>query len=161
MVLSNKKLKQKVRAELAQSLAASVAKIDFNNEATANPDQNPNPHSLKKLLNLATQRPRLSKRDKHRENRGGEDNKEIGSTGSEDEKKKKKKRKINGEEKDGNLDSEESKVLKEVKKSETKKKKKRKKKKQKKAAKNEEEKEAAELGSEEQRVAETNKNSDR
>ncbi|XP_015876941.3 phragmoplastin interacting protein 1 [Ziziphus jujuba] len=175
MVLSNKKLKQKLRAELAHSLAASEAKTDLNNEATENRDkQNPKPQSLKKLLDLATQRPRLSKRDKHRQNRDGEDNKEIEPVGSED-KKKKKKRKRDGKEKNGNLDTEEHEVLKEVgnldteehevlkevKNSETKKKnKKNKKKKQKKAAKNEEEKGAAELGSEEQRVAETNKNSD-
>ncbi|KAF3433759.1 hypothetical protein FNV43_RR24862 [Rhamnella rubrinervis] len=157
MVLSNKKLKHKLKAELTESLAASVANTDTNNDGTtANPDQNSHPQSLKQLLDSRTQRPRLSKRDKRRKTRpfpsSQEDKTASGSEGSEDEKKKKnkkgkkkkkkqRKRKRDEEEKYGILESGEHKVLK-------------------KAAKNEEEKEAVDLGNEEQRVTETNKNSD-
>ncbi|KAK9283575.1 hypothetical protein L1049_011823 [Liquidambar formosana] len=66
MVLSNKKLKQKLRAAVAESLAESVAETHPSNNDSANPDPNPNPQSLKQLLDSATQKPRLSKREKRR-----------------------------------------------------------------------------------------------
>ncbi|EXB65318.1 28 kDa ribonucleoprotein [Morus notabilis] len=149
MVLSNKKLKQKLRAELAKSLSESVAKADLNTESQT--------QSLKLLLDSSTQRPRLSKREKRREtfslrglepvngdNLGEEDKKESGSEG------KKRKRKREGN--DVVLVSEENGV---VKKSKTKKKKKKNSKKKK--AKNEEGKE---LGNEEQMVVEPNEKND-
>ncbi|KAM3376221.1 phragmoplastin interacting protein 1 [Capsicum galapagoense] len=62
MVQSNKKLKQNLRAAKAEMLAASEVKI-------INPInvEDPNSKSLKFLLNSATHKPRLSKRDKRRE----------------------------------------------------------------------------------------------
>ncbi|XVF23836.1 hypothetical protein REPUB_Repub13aG0074000 [Reevesia pubescens] len=60
MVLSNKKLKQKLRAVL---LAKRVAEPDLNKE---NPDLNSETKSLKSLLDSVTQKPRLSKREKRR-----------------------------------------------------------------------------------------------
>ncbi|KAL9421963.1 hypothetical protein AB3S75_034270 [Citrus x aurantiifolia] len=103
MVLSNRKLKQKLRTEIAESLTSAER-----------PDQDPNSqgHSLKQLLNSVTQKPRLSKREKKRvrtqdsfedaetvssknrvgnsKNVGEEENKEVGKT--------KKKRKRNDDE---------------------------------------------------------------
>ncbi|XP_039037383.1 protein gar2 [Hibiscus syriacus] len=60
MVLSNKKLKQKLRAEL---LAKRVSEAEPNEE---NPDSNSVPQSLKSLLDSVTQKPRLSKRERKR-----------------------------------------------------------------------------------------------
>ncbi|GMI87088.1 phragmoplastin interacting protein 1 [Hibiscus trionum] len=62
MVLSNKKLKQKLRAEL---LAKRVSEPEPDEK---NPDSNSEPHSLKSLLDSVTQKPRLSKREKRRKN---------------------------------------------------------------------------------------------
>ncbi|KAB1217950.1 hypothetical protein CJ030_MR3G014640 [Morella rubra] len=67
MVLSNKKLKQRLRAELVESLANSVATTYPNNDGTTGPDPNTRSQlSLKNLLHSASQRPRLSKREKRR-----------------------------------------------------------------------------------------------
>lgn len=66
MVLSNKRLKQKLRIERAESLAASV---DGPGTEPINPGQTPSvpqTANLKQLLAAATQKPRLSKRDKRR-----------------------------------------------------------------------------------------------
>ncbi|KAF4351251.1 hypothetical protein G4B88_025743 [Cannabis sativa] len=160
MVLSNKKLKQRLRAELAESLAASVAKSDSNNDASsANPNGDshlqqpkPKPQPLKVLLDSATQRQRLSKREKRRKTLslqgpkavncdGSEENiseggggvkengiKEAGLDGLGDKKKKEKKRKreTNVDEKDGVLVSEENGVDKSTEKKSDKKKKKNK-----------------------------------
>ncbi|XP_024969036.1 uncharacterized protein LOC112508598 [Cynara cardunculus var. scolymus] len=63
MVLSNKKLKQRIRAQLAESLAKSESqanKSDLNDSQTH--------QSIKSLLNSATQKPKLSKREKRRVN---------------------------------------------------------------------------------------------
>ncbi|XWS66038.1 hypothetical protein CRYUN_Cryun05aG0165900 [Craigia yunnanensis] len=60
MVLSNKKLKQKLRSEL---LAKTVTESDPGKK---NPDSNSELQSLKLLLDLVTQKPRLSKREKRR-----------------------------------------------------------------------------------------------
>ncbi|CAL9007983.1 unnamed protein product [Prunus brigantina] len=187
MVLSNRRLKQKLRETLAQSLVESVAKTDPQTDGSENPDPNSEPQSLKVLLDSATQKPRLSKREKRRkllalrglepvsgsgtggnfeENKGEEDKGEVESEDLGDEKKeekKKKKRKRDEEEKNGVLSSEENEVVKEEAKKPKKrnKKKKKKNKKRKKEAKNDEEKKAGELGSEEQSVKEANNNSDR
>ncbi|KAK6234158.1 hypothetical protein QUC31_006564 [Theobroma cacao] len=95
MVLSNKKLKQKLRAEL---LAKKVAEPDAD---IKNPDSNSEAQSVKSLLDSVTRKPRLSKREKRRQtlsfSKGsnketeekGEDVEEV----EEEEKKKKKKRK--------------------------------------------------------------------
>ncbi|BBN69471.1 phragmoplastin interacting protein 1, partial [Prunus dulcis] len=186
MVLSNRRLKQKLRETLAQSLLESVAKTDPQTDGSENADPNSEPQSLKVLLDSATQKPRLSKREKRRkllalrgseavsgsgtggnfeENKGEEDKGEVESEdlGDEKEEKKKKKRKRDEEEKNGVLSSEENEVVKEEAKrpkKKNKKKKKKKNKKRKKEAKNEEEKKDGELGSEEQSVKETNNNSD-
>lgn len=170
MVLSNKKLKQKLRAELAESLVASVAKPESINNGSTKPDlsnQSQQPQSLKALLDSATQRPRLSKREKRRKNLslqgieavnydGSEEKKENGSEGLVG-KKRKRKREGDGNEKDGVLGSEENGVVeKSIEKQGKKKKTKRKKQKnRKKEAKNEEKKEAAEFGNEEKIVTET------
>ncbi|KAF5959460.1 hypothetical protein HYC85_000669 [Camellia sinensis] len=104
MVLSNKKLKQKLRVGLAESLTASEA----NNDSTK-PDPNSQiQDSFKSLLDSAAQKPRLSKREKRRKTlslHGPEDvnasgsgdlEKEIEEAGSAgvNEKKKKRKRKV-------------------------------------------------------------------
>ncbi|KAA3481763.1 protein gar2-like [Gossypium australe] len=101
MVLSNKKLKQKLRAEL---LAKKVAESEADKKK---PDSNSEPQSLKSLLDSVTPKPRLSKREKRRKNipfligsnqeaegKGkecGED--EVQGNSEEVENKKKKKRK--------------------------------------------------------------------
>jgi nucleolin len=67
MVLSNKKLKQKLRIEVAESLEKSVAGKDRSSDGPKEPDPNAQPQlSLKLLLDSASQRPRLSKREKRR-----------------------------------------------------------------------------------------------
>ncbi|CAN4101450.1 unnamed protein product [Withania somnifera] len=93
MVLSNKKLKQKLRVAKTELLAASEVKI--------NPTKvdDPNSKSLKCLVNSATQKPRLSKRDKRREKAltsqdGQKEQEEVGArVTSEQMKGKHKKRK--------------------------------------------------------------------
>ena len=161
MVLSNKKLKQKLRAELAKSLSESVAGADSNKD----PVTESQTQSLKLLLDSATRRrPRLSKREKRREtvsllapeaenggNRGEEDGKGSGSEGLPEKKRKRKREEGNGDV----LGSEGNGVVKK-----SKKKKKNKNKKNNKG-KNEEGKEAAKLGNEEQMVMETNEKIDR
>lgn len=112
MVLSNKKLKLKLRAEIVESLT-SAQQPDPNESSKAAVGLNSQRHSLKQLLNSVTQKPILSKREKKRfrthdsledsetvnsKNRGGdsknveEENKEGGNEN------KKKKRKTNGDE---------------------------------------------------------------
>jgi len=86
MVLSNKKLKLKLRAELAQQ----------QNHIDEVPSSS---NSLKTLLDAATPTPRLSKRDKRRKLRSSEHppneaNKETETEGSANKKKKKRKRKV-------------------------------------------------------------------
>ncbi|OWM70098.1 33 kDa ribonucleoprotein, chloroplastic [Punica granatum] len=67
MVLSNKKLKQKLRAALAESIVKSESATDPNNDqALEAGSPNPQPQSLKQLLDSSTQKPRLSKREKRR-----------------------------------------------------------------------------------------------
>ncbi|XP_021295889.1 protein gar2 [Herrania umbratica] len=95
MVLSNKKLKQKLRAEL---LANKGAEPDPD---IKNPDSNSEAQSVKSLLDSVTRKPRLSKREKRRQtlsfSKGsnketeekGEDVEEV----EEEAKKKRKKRK--------------------------------------------------------------------
>ncbi|PON91457.1 Splicing factor-like protein [Trema orientale] len=162
MVLSNKKLKQKLRAELAESLAASVAKPDSNNNGSANPERDSQiqpPKSLKVLLDSETQRPRLSKREKRRKtvslrgpeavNPGDSEEKKVGEEDKKEngpeglrEKKRKRKREGNEDEKDGVSGSEENGAEKREKKSKkNKNKKKQQQKKKRKKAKNEEDKE--------------------
>ncbi|KAI3705584.1 hypothetical protein L1987_75823 [Smallanthus sonchifolius] len=58
MVLSNKKLKQKLRSVLAESLANSESQA---NQSNLNDPQSH--HSFKSLLNSVTQKPKLSKRE--------------------------------------------------------------------------------------------------
>ncbi|KAL8251861.1 hypothetical protein R6Q59_035554 [Mikania micrantha] len=61
MVLSNKKLKQKLRSVLAESLATSESQA---NQPNRNDSQTH--HSFKSLLNSVTQKPKLSKREVRR-----------------------------------------------------------------------------------------------
>ncbi|KAL5554792.1 hypothetical protein UlMin_042193 [Ulmus minor] len=169
MVLSNKKLKQKLRAELAESLTSSVAQPQPNNGGTSNPD----PASLKLLLDSATQKPRLTKREKRRNLLGSRGSEAVNSENfeenkAEEEKKKsgsegfgERKRKRDGEEKDEILGEEGNGVVKEAdelkeKKNKSKNKKKKLKQKRSKKAKME----AAETGNEEQTGVETNKESE-
>ncbi|KAI6676378.1 hypothetical protein NL676_037174 [Syzygium grande] len=128
MVLSNKKLKEKLRAALAESLAKNESNSDLHHAKPANPDQDSRPESLKQLMGSATQRPRLSKREKRRKNRslgGGVDNgekedegveerrekssfEEVGNGGDErKEEKRNKKRKIDEGTENGSLGAEE------------------------------------------------------
>lgn len=104
MVLSNKKLKQKIRVELAESIAASEEAQNHPTKAKVSND--PDQNSLKFLLDSVTQKPRLSKREKRREkilpfqesvenlNASGDviDQKENGEDGSEGVKKQKKRK---------------------------------------------------------------------
>jgi len=170
MVLSNKKLKQKLRAEVAESLEKSVAGEDPSNDGRIEPDPNAQPQvSLKLLLDSASQRPRLSKREKRRKAppfqglKDSEENKGGGSEGlgEEEKKKKRSKRKREEEGKDGDLGSEGNGVVKEAEKSKKKKKKKKNKKNKGKTEEEEEECKGGEHGSEGQVVAETNRNGDR
>ncbi|XP_059628182.1 phragmoplastin interacting protein 1 [Cornus florida] len=68
MVLSNKKLKQKLRDVMVDSLAASEAQTHRTNVVSTDTDdpKSQTPNSLKSLLDSATQKPRLSKREKRR-----------------------------------------------------------------------------------------------
>lgn len=148
MVLSNKKLKQKLRATLVESMATSVA-----TNASDNPlkqDLNHTPHSLKQLLDSGTQKHRLSKREKRRtltrngvelvsqingDERREDKEVELGLEGRNKKKIKKRKREGDGVEEIKNIDLEKNN---EVNKSNKKKKKKKKKSKQKTNKKNEE-----------------------
>ncbi|CAN6565641.1 unnamed protein product [Malus baccata var. baccata] len=186
MVLSNRKLKQKLREKLAQSLVESVAKPKTNptNDGSENPDPKSTPRSLKVLLDSATQKPRLSKREQRRKilslrgpevvsvndsvgslggNKGEEGKMDVGSEGLGVEKKKegeKKRKRDDEEEKDGDLSAGENGVVKKESKK-PKKKSKTKKKKRKTGAKTEEEKKGGEVGNGEQVVQETDINIDR
>ena len=145
MVLSNKKLKQKLRAALAESLVVSVAGTTdptTTDSTSTNPD--PNPQSLENLLGSATQIPRLSKREKRRKTLSLQGPELAGTSNQSEEKeantealtddgnntenkdKKKKKRKRDGEVDDGEVGLEENKNK--LKKKKNKKKKKKKKK---------------------------------
>ncbi|CAA7060345.1 unnamed protein product [Microthlaspi erraticum] len=91
MVLSNKKLKQKIREDVVKSLSVALSET--------NPDPVPNsqPHSLKELLDSASHKPRLSKREKRRNsedepNDGIREKKEVENVGTS-EKTNQKKRK--------------------------------------------------------------------
>ncbi|KAK8502120.1 hypothetical protein V6N11_084428 [Hibiscus sabdariffa] len=109
MVLSNKKLKQKLRAELLAKRVSETEPIEKN------PDSNSDPQSLKSLLDSVTQKPRLSKREKRRKNspfpngmnretdeNGVEVEEDEGNGNSEEgEKKKTKKRKREQEKVEG------------------------------------------------------------
>ncbi|KAK0592760.1 hypothetical protein LWI29_024934 [Acer saccharum] len=75
MVLSNRKLKQKLRAEIAVSLTSSATTADGNESANPNPNSNSQTQSLKLLLDSVTQKPRLSKREKKR--RSGHDSETV------------------------------------------------------------------------------------
>ncbi|EOA23583.1 hypothetical protein CARUB_v10016779mg [Capsella rubella] len=67
MVLSNKKLKQRIREDLVKSLSVSVAETNEESQS----------QSLKELLDSASHKPRLSKREKRRNSEtcgaGGDD----------------------------------------------------------------------------------------
>lgn len=105
MVLSNKKLKQKLRAEL---LAKRIAESETNKK---DPDSNLEPQSLKLLLDSVTQKPRLSKREKRRKNipfligsnreaeGKGKEGEEVEEQGNSEEVENKKKKKRKREEK--------------------------------------------------------------
>lgn len=115
MVLSNKKLKQKIREDLVKSLSVSVAET--------NPDSvsNLQSQSLKELLDSASHKPRFSKREKRRKTEtcaredqpiDGIREKEVengGGSSEKTDKKKRKKRKRDEEEgtKEGELGEEE------------------------------------------------------
>ncbi|KAI3462505.1 hypothetical protein Pfo_019168 [Paulownia fortunei] len=69
MVLSNKKLKQKVKAAKAELIVASEAEnnlIDKNSENSPDLDSKTS-HSLRTILNPKAQKPKLSKREKRRQ----------------------------------------------------------------------------------------------
>ncbi|XP_010554317.1 PREDICTED: 31 kDa ribonucleoprotein, chloroplastic [Tarenaya hassleriana] len=166
MVLSNKKLKQKIREELAESLSAEAA------GPVSKSDRNSQSQSLKELIDSASHKPRLSKREKRRKtqpsvgsdgsNTGIGEKEEVEVVGDAangqrsqetDKKKKRKKRKRDdtganelGEEGKGSVD----KGADELNKNKTKEKKKTKKKKPKKKKKktNETQKEAGESNAE-------------
>ncbi|KAL7582840.1 hypothetical protein Lser_V15G44282 [Lactuca serriola] len=91
MVLSNKKLKEKLRAQLTEALAKSESQA---NQSNLNDSQTP--QSFKSLLNLVTQKPKLSKREKRRvtvpsnhENGDEKRESEEGSNGLKTNKKRK------------------------------------------------------------------------
>ncbi|CAA3022448.1 RNA-binding protein CP33, chloroplastic isoform X2 [Olea europaea var. sylvestris] len=67
MVLSNKKLKQKLRAAKAELIAESEAQNHSSNENPENPNSNTQTGSLKNLFNSFTKKLNLSKRAKRRE----------------------------------------------------------------------------------------------
>ncbi|GFZ14880.1 phragmoplastin interacting protein 1 [Actinidia rufa] len=140
MVLSNKKLKQKLRAAVAESLvAAEEARNGRINPDPPKPD--PKSKTQQHSLKSATEKPRLSKREKRRKTlslRGPEDVKTSGGggvdleRGSEEggseivgEKKRKLKRKREERLESGGLESAESVVAKKSEKNKKKKKKNR------------------------------------
>ena len=90
MVLSNKKLKQKLRQDLVKSLSVSVAET---NPESASSLQS---QSLKSLLDSASHKPRLTKREIRRKlvtsTRGDEPNEVEGDAEKTDEKNTKKRK---------------------------------------------------------------------
>ncbi|XP_010253297.1 PREDICTED: protein gar2 [Nelumbo nucifera] len=141
MVLSNKKLKQKLRAELAESLAAIVAGTPSN--GSKKQDAKSHSQSLRELLSSVAHKPRLSKREKKRETLSLQGSKPVeGSNGDntqienngiasevQNDKKKKRKRKRDGggdqERENGVSESAEKKPVKKPKKKKKKKNKKK------------------------------------
>ncbi|KAB5538854.1 hypothetical protein DKX38_016387 [Salix brachista] len=91
MVLSNKKLKQKVRTVKAESLVSKVSngpERDRKNGSLGNPELN---SKLQELLEAAKQRQRLSKREKRRKTQSvqgvdSENKSQDGDNGEEDKK---------------------------------------------------------------------------
>ncbi|OIT35270.1 hypothetical protein A4A49_14644 [Nicotiana attenuata] len=118
MVLSNKKLKQKVRAANAELLAASESELKRNSTNV----EDPNPKSLKSLLDSVTQKSRLSKRDKRREKTLTSQEEEEEEGGPPEQKKgKNKKRKRHESEENGDLKTEKKPIKKKKKKKKKKK----------------------------------------
>ncbi|KAK6929301.1 Zinc finger, CCHC-type [Dillenia turbinata] len=105
MVLSNKKLKQKLRATLAESLVSTATKIQNPNPNLSNPDSNSQPQSLKHLLISATQKPRLSKREKRRKSLSSESVQTANAFERQRKKEKKKRKRENDEEEGKNRDT--------------------------------------------------------
>lgn len=90
MVLSNKKLKQKLRQDLVKNLSVSVA--ETNPESVSSLQS----QSLKNLLDSASHKPRLTKREKRRKvdtlTRGDEPNEVEGDAEKPDEENPKKRK---------------------------------------------------------------------
>ncbi|XP_016495331.2 phragmoplastin interacting protein 1-like [Nicotiana tabacum] len=112
MVLSNKKLKQKVRAAKAELLAASESELKRNSTNV----EDPNPKSLKSLLDSVTQKPRLSKRDKHREKTLSSQEEEEGGPPEQKKGKNKKRKRHESEKENGELKTEKKPIKKKKKK---------------------------------------------
>ncbi|KAG8384038.1 hypothetical protein BUALT_Bualt04G0076500 [Buddleja alternifolia] len=175
MVLSNKKLKQKVRAAKAELIAASEAQSNFTDKDSENSriSNSKTSTSVNILLNPEDQRPTLSKREKRRQKAGQEDSeiikhREINGdpeAKKEDEMKsqdvdvKKKKRKRNETEASENVKEKKPEQLKKKKK--TKKKKKAKKKAENRQAKEEGDEQNAGEDSGEQLAAKAYETTDR
>ena len=115
MVLSNKKLKQKLRAELAESTDKNLP----SNNSDSNPENPETLKSLKQLLDSAAQKPRLSKREKRRKtlnlqspqvvgNEISVENKvaHVGETENGKGKKRKREKKRSEDQKTGGVDGE-------------------------------------------------------
>ncbi|KAJ6983206.1 hypothetical protein NC653_026117 [Populus alba x Populus x berolinensis] len=91
MVLSNKKLKQKLRTVKAEALVSKVSNgpaRDSKNGSLGNPESN---SQLQELLEAAKQRQRLSKREKKRKTQSlqgidSENKSQVGDNGEEDKK---------------------------------------------------------------------------
>jgi nucleolin len=91
MVLSNKKLKQKLRAVKAEALVSKVSngpERDSKNGSLGNPESN---SQLQELLEAAKQRQRLSKREQRRKTQSlqgidSENKSQAGDNGEEDKK---------------------------------------------------------------------------
>nr|XP_016495331.1 PREDICTED: protein gar2-like [Nicotiana tabacum] len=112
MVLSNKKLKQKVRAAKAELLAASESELKRNSTNV----EDPNPKSLKSLLDSVTQKPRLSKRDKRREKTLSSQEEEEGGPPEQKKGKNKKRKRHESEKENGELKTEKKPIKKKKKK---------------------------------------------
>lgn len=112
MVLSNKKLKQKVRAAKAELLAASESELKRNSTNV----EDPNPKSLKSLLDSVTQKPRLSKRDKRREKTLSSQEEEEGGPPEQKKGKNKKRKRHESEKENGDLKTEKKPIKKKKKK---------------------------------------------
>jgi len=159
MVLSNKKLKQKLRAELAESTDKNLP-TNHSDSHAENPET---PKSLKQLLDSAAHKSRLSKREKRRktlnlrspeelENGSNVENKvaHVGETDNGKGKKRKREKKRSEDQKTGRVDGElgekkqggDLKKEEETSKKNAKKKKKQKRKKQKKGKVGKQEKQA-------------------
>ncbi|KAL2507242.1 phragmoplastin interacting protein 1 [Forsythia ovata] len=138
MVLSNKKLKQKLRSAKAELIAASGAQNHSSNENPENPDSNTQTGSLKNLFDSATKKSKLSKRAKRREKTQSDSQEtaetvkcgEIGGD-EEGEEKKNEKKKRKRDEIEELVNVEEEKKVEQLKKKKKTKKKKKKKAKQK------------------------------